>query len=227
MPLRALLAALLLAFAVLAEAQPTQNWREGVNYFLVRPPQASNAPAGKIEVTEVFSYACPACNQFLPIADKIRASLPANAVMDYLPASFNQAEDWPMFQRAFFTAQALGVAAKTHNAMFDAVWKTGELAVVDTSTGRLKDPLPTIADTARFYHRVAGVDEKQFIAAANSFSVDVKIKRADQLVQAYQADSTPTLIIDGKYRVTPQSAGGYNETLALVKYLVEKESQSH
>ena len=79
---------------------------------------------------EVFSYGCPACFQFQPVAIKLAASLPANAKMVYLPASFNPSEDWPMFQRAYYAAQALGVADKTHDAMYDAVWKPGgELAV--------------------------------------------------------------------------------------------------
>ncbi len=226
MPGRSLLALLLCSFAVLAQAQPEHTWREGENYFLIQPPQPSNAPPGKVEVTEVFSYACPACNAFYPIAERIKSSLPSNAVMDFLPAAFNPSEDWPMFQRAYFTAQALGVAAKTHDAMFNAVWKSGELAVVDRASNTLKQPAPTIEDAARFYHREAGVDEQQFLAVARSFSVDLKMKRADQLIQAYQADSTPTLVIDGKYRVTPSSAGGYNELLAVVKYLVAKESHA-
>ena len=39
-----------------------------------------------------------------------------------------------MLQRAYFTAQALGIAERTHQAMFDAVWKTGELAMQVPST---------------------------------------------------------------------------------------------
>ena len=30
--------------------------------------------------------------------------------MNYVPASWNQGEQWPLFQRAYFTAQVLGVA---------------------------------------------------------------------------------------------------------------------
>jgi len=47
-------------------------------------------------------------------------------------------------------AQALGIAEQTHDAMFDAVWKAGQLAVVDPATDRLKAHLPSIDDTARF-----------------------------------------------------------------------------
>src|ERR1700760_1674722 len=111
-----------LALAALA-AHGAQTRTEGVNYFLVQPPRPTSVPAGKVEVTEVFSYACPACNLFQPTMHKLKQSLPPNAVLDYLPAAFNPTEDWPMFQLAYLTALSLGVADKAHDAMFDAVWK--------------------------------------------------------------------------------------------------------
>src|SRR6202051_2594016 len=124
--------AALAAVLTLVIAGPSRSapWTEGVNYFWIDPPHATSVPAGKIEVTEVFSYACPACNLFVPTMHKLKTSLPANAVFDFLPASFNASEDWPMFQLAYLTAQALGVADQTHDAMVDAVWPGGALGVI-------------------------------------------------------------------------------------------------
>lgn len=128
-----------------------------------------------------------------------------------------------MFQRAYFTAEALGILDKTHDAVFDAVWKGGELAIVDPATGRLKDPLPTIETAARFYNRRAGVKVEDFIAAANSFSVDMKIKEAEKFIRSYQVLSTPTIIVNRKYRTDVRSAGGYDELLQLVAWLLAKD----
>jgi hypothetical protein len=44
-------------------------------------------------------------------------------------------------QRATCTAQALGILDKTHDAMFDAVCKTGELAISDPKTHVFRNPL--------------------------------------------------------------------------------------
>src|SRR6202142_3704461 len=129
-----------------------QIWTEGVNYFLVQPARPTAVAPGKVEVTEVFSYACPACNIFQPTVHKLKQSLPANAVLDYLPAAFNPTEDWPMFQLAYVTAQVLGGDQQTNDAMFDAVWKGGDLSISDPSTRGLKSRMPSIEDAAKFYN---------------------------------------------------------------------------
>jgi protein dithiol oxidoreductase (disulfide-forming) len=208
-----------------AAARAAQTWTEGVNYFLIQPARATSLPAGKVEVTEVFSYACPACNIFQPTMHKLKQSLPPNAVIDYLPAAFNPQEDWPMFQLAFYTAQVLGVEQQSHDAMFDAVWKGGQLSVIDPSTKGLKSPMPTIEDAARFYLQNAGVPVEKFLATAKSFSVDLKVRTAEDLIRAYRVDRTPTIIVNGKYRLQIESAGGTDQLIDLVKYLVAKESK--
>ena len=216
--------AALLAWAICAPVHAAP-WTEGINYFLIDPARPTSMPPGKVEVTEVFSYACPACNVFVPSMHTLKASLPANAVFDFLPASFNPSEDWPMFQLAYLTAQVLGVADKTHDAMFNAVWRSGELAVLDPATQRIKSRLPAIEDAAKFYQAQAGVPVDKFLSTAKSFAVDVKVRAAEGAIQAYRVDRTPTIVVNGKYRLHTESAGGNDQLIELVKWLVAKESK--
>ena len=215
----------LLSVTSMPTVQAATAWTEGRHYFRIDSTKRTSTPPGVVEVMEVFSYGCPACFQFVPVVNKLQASLPANAKMVYLPASFNPSEDWPMFQRAYYAAQALGVADKTHDPMFDAVWKPGgELAISNPTTRQLKKPLPSIEDAARWYNKRAGVAVDKFVSTANSFAVDVKMKAADDLIAAYQVDRTPTIIVNGRYRLHAESAGGYDQLIELVKYLVAKET---
>jgi len=212
-----------LASCGVAAAQSSTQWTEGTNYFRVPSTEATSTP-GKIEVLEVFSYACPACNQFQPTLNKLKAALPPEAKMAFLPAGFNPGEDWPVFQRAFLAAQVLGVAEKSHDAMYDAVWGAGSLSVIDKGTRRLlpRAKQPTLEDLAKFYSRY-GVSQDKFLATANSFTVESQLKRCDDQIARDQVDSTPTLIVAGKYRLTPGSAGSYEQIIPLVLYLVAKE----
>ena len=130
-----------------------------------------------------------------------------------------------MFQLAYLTAKTLGVADQTHDAMFNAVWQSGELAVIDPVTRNIKSRVPTIEDAARFYKEKAGVPVEKFLATAKSFSVDVKVRETEALIQAYRVDRTPTIIVNGKYRLQVESAGGADQVVELVKWLVAKETK--
>jgi len=209
---------------IAATTAEAETWVEGQNYALVTPPQRTSVAAGKIEVMEVFSYGCPACNGFQPVMNKLKRALPDNVQFVLLPASFNASEDWPMFQRAYFAAQVLGIAERTHQAIFDAVWKPGDLAVLvpGSSPPRLKNPLPTIQDAAAVYARVGGVKADAFLAAANSFQVDMKMRAADTQIAAMKVLGTPTIVVDGKYRVEMQSVRNTDELIELIKFLVAK-----
>ena len=218
-----LLSIVLLAFV--SPSQADERWVEGKHYFRIQPAQPTTVPPGKVEVTEVLSYGCPACYRFLPVVEQLRKQLPPQAQLTYVHASFNAAEQWPMFQRAFYTAQQLNIVDKTHEAMFRAVWgHNAELAVSDPATNRIKTPAPTLEDAAKFYAKTAGIDAKQFLATSKSFAVDMNIRRAETFMKAARVDQTPTIVVNGKYRLHVPSAGGVKEMLELVNYLVQRES---
>jgi thiol:disulfide interchange protein DsbA len=216
---------LLATVAGVAFAQTPQQWTEGKQYFAIQNPQPTGQP-DKVVVTEVFSFGCPACNQFEPYLDKLRAELPAGTVLQFVPASWHPNEDWPVFQRTYFTAKALGLDnQQSHDAMFKAIWgPNGPLATYDPATQRPKAEasLPKIEDVAKFYGKF-GAKPDEFVATANSFSVNLEMKRADQQIMAWGVDSTPTMVIDGKWRLTPVSAGGAQQAVDLTLYLANKE----
>jgi protein dithiol oxidoreductase (disulfide-forming) len=189
-----------------AAATPATSWEEGKSYFVVDPAQPT-ATGDKVEVLEVFSYACPHCAHFQPYADQLKQSLPAGAAFVYMPAVFNPS--WEPYARAYYTAESLGVLADTHQALFDALHRDHM-------------PMRTIDDLSAFYAQ-HGVDKAKFLAMASSFEVESKLQRAAQMVKAYNVDGTPTIIVNGKYRVTGASAGGYPQLIELVDWLVKKE----
>jgi protein dithiol oxidoreductase (disulfide-forming) len=198
---------------------------EGKHYQRIDPAQPTVTNSGKIEVVEVFSYGCPACNAFHDWMDKLSAAMPKAATVVYLPASFVPQENWPALQRVYYTAQALGVDAKGHDAMYDAVWKSGELGMMDLRSERPKPQAawPQMENFAKFYAQY-GANPDEFIATANSFSINTKMKRADELIKAYGVESTPTIVVNGKYRFSPKDAGSYEQTIKLTQFLVGKEA---
>jgi len=188
-----------------AKVAETQ-WVAGQHYFVIDPP-APTASADKIEVVEAFSYACPHCAHFQPSADELKAKLPKGVSFSYLPAVFH--ESWEPFARAFYAAEALGVLNSTHQATFDALHRDHK---------SLND-LPSIAQ----FYGTLGIDPKGFLSTAQSFVVEGKLAKGQEMLQKYGIDGTPTLIINGKYRVTGGSAGSLPQMIDVTLFLVNKE----
>lgn len=222
------IASLLLAALVLvpAVAQAQLRWQQGRHYTLIQPAAPVSVPAGKIEVTEVFSYGCVHCYRAKDEFAKLERTLPADAVMTYVHASFIPSEAWPLLQRAFYTAQELGIAAAVHDQLFSSIWETGEFPLLDLQRGAVRKPLPTIQDAARFYQKYGAVKPGTFEEMARSPKVDAATKQADQLIQQYKVSGTPALIVNGRYQVQmDQLPGGWDEVRQLVVFLVAQERQ--
>ena len=215
---RLLILALLI---VSAPALAQLRWREGVHYQVIASPERAGAPAGKIEVAEVFSYACPYCYRAMGEMAGLAAQLPSDAAMTHLHASFRPDEAWPMFQRAYYAARKLGIADATHEAVFKAVWETGEIPLVDIAAGRYRQPLPTIDSAAKFYARSSSLKEADFLKVANSAEISAEMARADALIRKWRVSGTPCLVVNGRYLVSNDVP--FNEQAQIVKYLVGLE----
>ena len=206
----AFLATLFLSTAATAQqpvVTPAEPYRLGTHYSAIEPAQPT-ATGDKVEILEIFSYACPACATFQSNADKLAASLPAGTAFSYVPAELQPR--WEPFARAFFTAEALGVREKTHQPLFDAIFKE-------------RRTLRSLDELADFYAKAGGVDRAKFMDAATTADTEAKLTRATTLLTAYQVDGTPTVVVAGKYRVTGESAGGYPNVFDVVDFLVAKE----
>lgn len=185
-----------------------RQWSAGADYVVLDPPVPTST-GSKVEVVEVFSYACPHCAHFQPYADELRSKLPANAQMVYIPAVFNP--QWEPFARAFWTAQALGLVDKTHQAVFDAVHR---------------DHLPLASiDALANWYAGQGANAGNFLSTANSFVVDAKMSHAAELIRSYGVEATPTLVVNGKYRVgaNSQRGIGFPEMVQIALYLAKQE----
>jgi protein dithiol oxidoreductase (disulfide-forming) len=214
---------LLIALILPLPAMAQLLWIEGKHYLTLPSPQTAETRAGKIEVAEVFSYACRHCNDAQAGVEQLKASLPPDAYMTYVHAAFVPAQAWPMFQRAFYTARAMGIADANHRNMFSAVWNTSEIPLLDKTTGRTHVPLPTLLEAARFYARVGKVKEADFLNTAKSFGVESQVKRAEQLITAWRVGGTPSIVVNGRYLINNDVVTGWSDIQNIVAFLIVQE----
>lgn len=198
----------LLAWALLSANVAAEEFEEGVHYQRL-PVSVETRDPGKVEVVEVFSYACIHCKNFDPTLEAWRAHQPEVVDFHRIPAIFDPT--WAKFGQAFYTAEVLGVGQAVHTPIFQAVHDRH----VD-----LLDP----ALMAALFQEVAGVDPEDFGRVYNSFSVRSRVQQADAHGRAYRVSGVPALVVDGTYRVDGRMAGSNARMLQVVDFLVAQRS---
>lgn len=201
----ALLGGLLLASACTAQSSAPAPYTEGSEYVTLPGPHERYSKDGKVEVVEVFSYGCVHCAHFAPIADKLRKQLPAGVEFKLMPAPFSA--EWLPFARAYYAAKQLGVVDRTHLKLFAAKFDQHY-------------PINSLDELADFYAR-EGVNRAEFMRIATSAETTAKMKRDLDLIRKWQVDGTPTLVINGKYRVA--TVHSLDEMSAVAQWLAKRE----
>lgn len=179
----------------------------GADYSLIKGGQPFEPLNGKIEVVEVFNFVCPACAMFQPKVVEWKKTLAPDVRFTYVPAAFGG--NWDQYVRSFYTAQMMGIAEKAHERTYDAIHLEN---VLKGERGEDSD-----ADIARFYARF-GVDAKLFAGNMKSFAVNGKFNKARQYIIQQQVNSTPTLIVNGKYKVEGRT---WEDRLRIASALIE------
>ena len=195
-------------FSGSAQAQGMVPYQEGLHYFEI--DQASAVTADKVKVEELFSYLCSHCNTFEPYVNSWADKAPDYVDFKRIPVVFGRAS-WELYARGYITAEFMGLPKEAHMAMMDRLWKE-------------KKMLRSLDQIADFYTQF-GADKDKFLSTAQSFAVDGRLRKDQQLIREYGITGTPSLVVAGKYRVSGNAAlPSFEAMLEVVDYLVEIES---
>lgn len=185
-----------------------QSFEEGQHFQRIGSPVAS--PDDRIVVTDGFGYPCPACRRFLPFLDSWEAELPDYVEVEHLPVALQPG--WDLFARGYYTAEVMGIAEETHEAMFKALHDE-------------RRQFRSFEDIAAFYAD-HGVSADSFVNTAQSFAVDARIRQNRNDVRTFGIRGTPSVIVQGKWRVSLNGFNSYEEMLEVVDYLIEREAEA-
>lgn len=196
---------ILLVFTHILSANEKTHYRVGHHYDLLKPAY-NLEESDKSTIHEFFSYSCLGCALFEPVMQRIKEKYGDRVEIIRVPAAFYP--QWEVTARAYYTAEAMGLLEKSHALMFAAIHQH-------------KKKFRSIIDVADWYKDVLGVDKEQFLATAQSFVVDHRLRQAKKMIAEIGVAKTPTLMINGQY--LPKNANLDQTTvLNVVDYLLEK-----
>jgi len=179
---------------------------EGEDYVVIADGRPWQPAPGTIEVVEVFSYRCHVCDAFQPMIDAWKKTLPKDVRLRYVPAAFDPNDS---YARAFFAAATLGALPRTHHATFRAIHHQQSLP----PNGASPDEIATLYATL-------DVDPASLKKAMQSPATDTTMAAAREFAVRSGVDGTPTMIVNGVYRV---QANSLQDILRITGALIVKE----
>ena len=207
---RGLLAAAAAGVAALALATPSRAQPVAGRDYVALPSPLPAGSDGRIEVLEFFWYGCIHCYRFEPALEAWSRTLPADVVLQRVPAVFN--ERWGHDAAIYYALEAIGAGPQAHAALFEAIHgsrlnTTNERAFTEWLKSRQ-------------------FDAEAFGAAYRSFGVESRVSRAIQLTAAYRIEGTPTLAVHGSYLIGGEQADTARAMLATADFLVDRVRRS-
>lgn len=195
-----------------ADTQAVVNkteFKEGVHYFEIFPQMQTDAPAGKVEVVELMWLGCPHCFNLEPTIEEYKKSLPDYVAFKQVPAMLNPR--WSIDAKTFYIAELLDPTGekKLIPKIFNAIHVQRR--------ARMSDP-----GVVKDYLLQQGISETDYNNAVNSMALQAKLSRAQQISADSQAQSVPSIIINGKYRTSPYAAGDEKKLLEVIDMLTER-----
>jgi thiol:disulfide interchange protein DsbA len=180
---------------------------EGVNYKTLKPAVPTNVAPGKVEVVEVFWYACGHCYLLEPKLEAWEKKGKASYVeVVRMPAVWN--EVLKTHARLFYTIEILGRPELNNEAFRE----------INVRGNRLDTP-----DKIEAFFTSRGVAKADFQKAFSGFAVESKLARAIDLNKRYRITSTPTVVVNGKYVTDASMAGGEDKLFQVINALAARE----
>jgi thiol:disulfide interchange protein DsbA len=167
-------------------------------------PQQPTADARRVEVVEFFYYGCRWCNEFEPYLNDWLRRKPAD--VDFFRQPALRSARWETLTAAYYAFEAMGELPRLH-------------ALVYRAYHRDDLDLESRSELLKWVDR-QGVDRKRFDQLLGSDAVQAKVDAARALTDRYEIESTPSVVVEGRYLTSSGMAGGVAQLMDVVEQLV-------
>ena len=193
-------------FLLFFSCAQAEEYVAGRHYEILDSPSVTRDPS-KVEVVEVFWFGCNHCYALESYILPWKKTLPKD--VDYWKSHATWNPTLKIHARLFYSAKALGIEDKIVPGAFTAIQREGRFL---TGNSELE-----------YFFRGFGVEKEKYFSVSNSFGVNNAVKQADNRMRQWTITGVPTLIVNGKYKVSGTREVGTDRLLDVVDFLIEKE----
>jgi len=193
----------LLLFFSCAQAE---EYVQGRHYQVLDNPTVTRNPS-KVEVVEVFWFGCNHCYALESYIQPWKKNLPND--VDFWKSHITWNAQAETHARLFYSSKALGIEEKAIPAAFTAIWREGRNLLGNSEV--------------EYFFKGFGIEKERYLSVSNSFGVNNAVKQANNRMRQWAVTGVPTIIVNGKYKVSGTREIGTSKLLDVVDFLIEKE----
>ena len=183
-----------------------EEYVEGRHYQILDNPTVTRNPS-KVEVVEVFWFGCNHCYSLESYIQPWKRNLPND--VDFWKSHITWNAQAETHARLFYSAKALGIEEKAIPAAFTAIWREGRNLLGNSEV--------------EYFFKGFGIEKERYLSVSNSFGVNNAVKQANNRMRQWTVTGVPTIIVNGKYKVSGTREIGTSKLLDVVDFLIEKE----
>ena len=150
----------------------------------------------QVEMTEFFNFSCGHCYRFLETSKKLHTKFKDKLYHKKYPIYWGQQTDFPA--KAFYIADELGLEGKFTQELFDTNFKL-----------HINIFQPRVIQRLSQHYKI----EQEIKDGMKSPSIEAKVKKSLDLANKYNANETPTIILNKVLKITPSISGGTTEMM--------------
>ena len=206
--------AMLFVGLLLSTIAHAAQFEQGKHYDII-----ADTSSVRPEVKEYFSFYCPGCNAFEPVAQSLAANLPDNVEFKKVHVDFLRAAS-PEIQnnlaRAYLVAKSQGRGDDVASAIFNQIHRN-HIAFAN-------------ADDIRSLVLLHNIDAATYDKAIKSFAVLTAVrqmkKEQTELTDRRVLSSVPMIVVNGKYKINNAVIDARNmerDMRELIDYLLAKD----
>lgn len=206
--------AMLFVGLLLSTSAHAAQFEQGKHYDII-----ADTSSVRPEVKEYFSFYCPGCNAFEPVAQSLAANLPDNVEFKKVHVDFLRAAS-PEIQnnlaRAYLVAKSQGRGDDVASAIFNQIHRN-HIAFAN-------------ADDIRNLVLLHNIDAATYDKAIKSFAVMTAVrqmkKEQTELTDRRVLSSVPMIVVNGKYKINNAVIDARNmerDMRELIDYLLAKD----
>jgi len=150
----------------------------------------------QVEMYEFFNFSCGHCYKFLETSKKLQAKFKDKLYHKKYPIYWGEQTAFP--SKAFYITDELGMEEKFTQELFDTNFKL-----------QINIFQPRVIQRLSQHYKI----EQEIKDGMKSPSIEAKVNEALALANKYNANETPTIILNKVLKITPSISGGTTEMM--------------